>query len=152
MFYSKFQFSFFNEAIIKIFIYINDKKRNCCKNQHPRKNSQKRIINSFENVKKEELYFFENFEKEGNEKEIKNCEIYINDKIIDFSYYLTFIDIGEYIIKYKFKNIINSTHFMFFNCTSLLSLDLSNFITKNLTDMCYMFYNFNSLLSLDLSN
>ena len=41
---------------------------------------------------------------------------------------------------------------MFYNCTSLKSLNLSNFNTKNVTDMYRMFYNCSSLISLDLSN
>ena len=42
--------------------------------------------------------------------------------------------------------------FMFNNCTSLSSLDVSNFNTSNVTDMNYMFSNCNSLSSLDVSN
>ena len=34
---------------------------------------------------------------------------------------------------------------MFFECSSLISLDLSNFNTQNVTDMILMFYNCNSL-------
>ena len=42
--------------------------------------------------------------------------------------------------------------FMFYNCYSLTSLDLSNFNTANVTDMGTMFYNCYSLTSLDLSS
>ena len=41
---------------------------------------------------------------------------------------------------------------MFFNCSSLTSLDLSNFNTSNVTNMADMFYNCSSLTSLNLSN
>ena len=41
---------------------------------------------------------------------------------------------------------------MFISCSSLTSLDLSNFDTSNVTDMGYMFYECSSLTSLDLSN
>jgi len=41
---------------------------------------------------------------------------------------------------------------MFYNCSSLTSLDLSNFNTANVTYMSRMFYNCSSLTSLDLSN
>ena len=41
---------------------------------------------------------------------------------------------------------------MFSNCFSLISLNLSNFNTYNVTNMSYMFYNCNSLTSLNLSN
>ena len=41
---------------------------------------------------------------------------------------------------------------MFFNCTSLMSLDLSGFNTLNVTNMLSMIRNCSSLTSLDLSN
>ena len=41
---------------------------------------------------------------------------------------------------------------MFYDFNSLISLDLSNFNTKNVTNMSHMFFNCNSLKSLDLSN
>ena len=111
-----------NEIISEINITNND--------------SNERIINSFENAKREITYLnWENIETKENEEEIKNCEIYINDKKIDFTYYYTFKNKGKYIIKYKFKKLLNSTNFMFFNCKSLLSLDLSNFNTQNVTNM-----------------
>ena len=41
---------------------------------------------------------------------------------------------------------------MFYDCNSLISLDLSNFNTQNVTNMRRMFCECNSLISLDLSN
>ena len=41
---------------------------------------------------------------------------------------------------------------MFYDCTSLASLDLSNFNTANVTDMMYMFSGCSGLTSLDLSS
>ena len=41
---------------------------------------------------------------------------------------------------------------MFSSCPSLTTLDLSNFDTSNVTDMSYMFYDCSSLTTLDLSN
>ena len=41
---------------------------------------------------------------------------------------------------------------MFHGCSSLTSLDLSSFDTSNVTNMTWMFYNCNSLTSLDLSS
>ena len=43
-------------------------------------------------------------------------------------------------------------YYMFYNCQSLTSLDVSNWDTSNVTDMTSMFYECNSLTSLDLSN
>ena len=41
---------------------------------------------------------------------------------------------------------------MFYNCSGLASLDLSTFNTSEVTSMSYMFYGCRSLTSLDLSN
>lgn len=41
---------------------------------------------------------------------------------------------------------------MFYNCSSLTSLDLSSFNTKNVTDMSYMFWDCYDLTSLDISS
>ena len=42
--------------------------------------------------------------------------------------------------------------YMFFGCSSLTSLNLSNFNINNVNNMSYMFYNCTSLISLNLSN
>ena len=78
---------------------------------------------------------------EENEEEINEWEIFINDNKIDFTYYYYFKNKGKYKIKYKFKNFIKSTNYMFYNCSSLISLDLSNFNTQNVTNMMLMFCN-----------
>ncbi len=49
------------------------------------------------------------------------------------------------------KNV-TSMNYMFSGCSSLTSLDLSNFDTKNVTSMYYMFSGCSSLTSLDLSS
>ena len=41
---------------------------------------------------------------------------------------------------------------MFYNCSNLISLDLSHFNTSSVTDMEYMFYGCSNLISLDLSD
>ena len=128
-----------NEIISEINITNND--------------SNERIINSFENTKREIPYLnWKNIETKENEEEIKDCEIYINDKKIEFTYDYIFKKKGKYIIKYKFKKLLNSCSFMFCLCNKLLSIDLSNFNTQNVTNMRNMFYDCNSLICLDLSN
>ena len=112
-------------------------------------NYKQRIINSYENFKSENFLIVKGIE---NEKEIKESEIFINDKKINFTYYYNFPKEGNYTIKYVFKKLLTSTNFMFFLCNSLLSLDLSMFNTKNVTDMGYMFYRCSYLISIDLSN
>ena len=128
-----------NEIISEIYIKANNLKQ--------------RIINSFENTKREKTNWkWDNIEAKENENEIKDCEIYINDKKIDSIYYYKFEKKGKYKIKYKFKKLLNSTNFMFFNCKSLSSIDLSNFNIQNVTNMEYMFNGCKSLSSLDLSD
>ena len=110
-----------------------------------------RIINSYENVKNENPYDIDDESKE-NEKEIKNCDIYINNQKINFTYFYDFPKTGNYMVIYKFKNLLKVTNYLFYNCYTLTSLNLSNFNTQNVTNMRYMFYNCKSLTSLDLSN
>ena len=63
-----------------------------------------RIINSYENVKYEDK---NNYDKsKENEEEIKDSEIFINDKKINFTHYYKFPNAGKYIIKYKFKRLL----------------------------------------------
>ena len=87
-----------------------------------------------------------------NEKEIKECEIRINDKLIPFNYFYKFKNKGKYIIKYTFHNYLTKTNFMFYDCSSLININLSNFNTQNVTDMSGMFYNCSSLTNINLSN
>ena len=116
---------------------------------------KEKIINSYENIKREEPCGKGDknvIKVNKNEKEIKYCEIFINEKKIKFNYYYNFPDEGIYIIKYKFKKLIRFTNFIFYGCSSLTSLDLSNFNTENVTNMRYMFYGCSSLKLLNLSN
>ena len=41
---------------------------------------------------------------------------------------------------------------MFYGCSSLEDLNISNFNTNNVTNMSYMFYNCNHLKDLNLKN
>ena len=102
-------------------------------------NQDVRIINSYEQVDREDKFF--KYEKEyENEKEIKeNCEIRINNEIIPFSYFHKFNKKGKYKIKYTFKNNTKNTNFMFYKCSSLKEINLSNFNTNNVTNMSGMF-------------
>ena len=111
-------------------------------------NQNIRIINSYEQVNR-----VKKFNEFGNEIEIKdNCKLKINDKSIPFSYFHRFERKGIYEIKYTFLLNITKTDFMFYGCSSLTSVDLSNFITNNVTNMSHMFYECSSLIKIDLSN
>ena len=61
---------------------------------------------------------------------------------------LSTIDFGT---GFSTANVTNMGY-MFYNCQSLPSIDLSNFNTVNVTNMGYMFYNCRSLTSLNVSN
>jgi len=129
-------------------------------------NENIRLINSFEQaIKEREGNFYdirgsffgkieeEDYYKYGNEKEIKdNCQIEINNKKIDFSYFYKFKEKGKYIIKYIFLKNITKTDFMFCDCNFLTNLNLSNFNTQNVTNMSNMFFGCKSLLNLNLLN
>ena len=113
-------------------------------------NKNIRIINSYEERCRTNNYEIKNEFK--NEEEIKKCEISINGELIPFNYFHKFNTKGKYIIKYSFKNNIKSTCSMFYECSSLTKMDLSNFNTNNVTNMRCMFYGCSSLTKIDLSN
>ena len=76
----------------------------------------------------------------------------MNNKKINFCVRYNFNKIGKYEIKINCKReLINAKH-MFYECSSLTSLDLSNFNTNNVTSMYCMFSDCSSLTSLNLSN
>ena len=52
----------------------------------------------------------------------------------------------------KVTSKVTTMNSMFYNCTNLTSLDLSNFNTSKVTNMFCMFYNCKNLTSLDVSN
>ena len=112
------------------------------------------IINSFENMKREnKIKNKEDDWKYENEKEIKeSIEIKVDEKIIPFSYYYKFEKEGKYTIKYKFKNNLTKINHLFYECKSLINIDLSNFNTENVINMSSMFSNCISLTNLNLSN
>ena len=76
-------------------------------------------------------------------------ELNLNEQIIDFCFDYNFIKIRKIKLKNKYKIPLISMSYMFYNCSSLDSLNLSNFNTPNVTDMSYMFYNCSSLDSLN---
>ena len=83
----------------------------------------------------------------------ENCISKINDDQINlFSYSYKFQKKGKFKLEYTFENNIQNVAYMFYNCNSLIYVDLSNFNTKNVTNMSYMFYECNSLKKINLSN
>ena len=61
---------------------------------------------------------------------------------------LTTIEGIEYL---NTENVTNMSE-MFYNCSALTTLDVSNFDTKNVTNMSSMFYDCSALTTLDVSN
>ena len=91
------------------------------------------------------------FNEEGN---IYNeyFQLYLNNQKIDFCFFYQFPQKGEYELKIKFMKTLTDMSYMFFKCSFLTSLDLSNIYTNNVQYMGNMFSNCSSLISLDLSN
>ena len=125
--------------------------------------SEIRIINSYEEQVNNtilgslpsfasDLIFDSKYEEDlKNENEIKQCEIRINKELIPFEYIHKFRK-GKYIIKYSFKNNLKKINHMFFECKSLISIDLSNLNAHNIVDMSYLFSKCSSLKFINLSN
>ena len=79
-------------------------------------------------------------------------EVYINDirqNVVNHSYYF---NENDNLIELKWNNNINNTGYMFFECSDIIEIDLSNFDTSQVTDMSCMFDGCVSLTSLNLSN
>jgi len=81
-----------------------------------------------------------------------NTELYINDKKTKLSKFCKFSKEGIYHIKLKFKIEIKDCSYMFFECDNLTSIDLSSFITNNVTNMEAMFYGCYNLKNINFSS
>jgi surface protein len=116
-------------------------------------NTEAKIINSYENAVREGLKLENNSLDNNNEEKIKNCIIFINDdRLKTFEYVHKFPKKGEYIIKYIFRDSLNSTNYMFLKCKNIIELDLSHFNTNNVTNMSGMLQTCESLKKLNLTN
>jgi len=81
-----------------------------------------------------------------------NIDIYINNKKIKFNYKYESNEMGLIKVKYKFNKLLTSTSYIFCNCFSLQSIDLSSFNADNVTNMSDMFFGCSSLKSINLSS
>ena len=136
-------------------VYKIDFEEKCCNEEEIKQceieikseNQKERLINSLEQYYNENQEYVDEEWKEKylkeenyNEKEIKEkCKIKINDEIIPFSYFYEFKNIGKYKIIYLFNNNLTHCNCLFADCKSLISIDLSNFNTQNVTNMSGMF-------------
>ena len=109
------------------------------------------IISSYEAYQRSKGYY--NYSKSCcNEEEITKCEIEIDGIKIPFSYSYKFNTIGKHIIKYSFKKNLINMDYMFYNCSSLTSLNFSCLNTKNVASMFNIFHKCSSLSFINLSN
>ena len=94
--------------------------------------------------------------KEINKKIFeKNIDLYINDKKINFNYTYKINknnNIKEIKVKFKFNKKLTNMSWMFSQCSSLNSIDLSSFNTSNVTKMIRIFEKCSSLNSINLSS
>ena len=111
--------------------------------------SSTQIINCFENAFNED----NNLEGINNKKDIENnCELYLNDEKIQFSFRIAFKKKGINKIKMVFNTQLTNLNFMFHNCKSLKSIDFSNFDFSEVSDISYMFSYCQSLTSINFRN
>ena len=117
-------------------------------------NKNIRIINTYEEMlRTNEKERIKANNKYNNENEIKeNCEIKINGEIVDFTYFYHFNKEGIYKIQYKFKKNLTKINHIFYDCSYLSNIDLSNLITLNITETIYMFYGCKNLIKINLSS
>ena len=88
----------------------------------------------------------------GNNEEInKNCKFYLNNKRIN-NLCKKFPEYNQYILTIIFMKELKDMNLIFSECSSIISLNLSNFKTDNVENMSGMFFNCSSLTSLNLSN
>ena len=94
-----------------------------------------------------ESYWSDEMQKIHDETKnnLKYIDIYINEQKIQFKTEYTSNEQGEIRVKFIFHNLFTNTAFMFYECSSLKSIDLSSFNTTNVTNMNSMFYNCSSL-------
>ena len=106
------------------------------------------IINDYKEIGKTDYIL------EINKDEINSsiCDLYLNNERINFSYKYKFEKEGKYSLKILFKRSIKNMSFMLYECSSLNSLNLSNFNTNKVNNMSYMFCDCSSLTYLNLSD
>ena len=91
--------------------------------------------------------------KELNKKIFEeNIDIYVNGEKIKFDYNYKVNENKEIKVKFKFKKRLTNTNYMFMDCSSLYSINLSSFNTNNVTSMMNMFDSCHSLNSVNLSS
>ena len=79
-------------------------------------------------------------------------EIFINgNKTDSINNYYDFKEMDNYIELFWFNNIINCEN-MFYDCSSIVEMDLSNFLSSEVNSTEFMFYGCSSLTSINFTN
>ena len=116
-------------------------------------NKKEETINLLHDFNKDEEHFYDEEEKKIynlSKNYMKNfykkdIDIYINDKKIKFNTKYTSNKRGEIKVKFIFHLFLTNTAYMFYNCYSLESIDLSSFNTTKDKNMWSIFSDCSSL-------
>ena len=91
--------------------------------------------------------------KEINKKIFEEkMEVYINNKKIKFSYKYKPSGTKDINVIFKFKKSLTNMSYLFYECSSLYSIDLSSFSKNNTSDMSWMSAFCSSLNSINLTS
>ena len=101
-------------------------------------NKNIQIINCDANINKDEI--------------LHKCNIYLDDKKIDFTFEYNFKQPGKYIFTFEFVELLQYANKLFYKCSTLCNLDFRKFKTNCLKDMSDIFNGCNKLETLDLSS
>ena len=113
----------------------------------------KSIYNITKNNRFKETQIINHNEHTNNYSEIKqSCEIIIKKEKYKFKTKHEFYKEDVFILKFNFKNPLIDASRLFFFCSYLQSIDLSNFNTKKIENMESMFSMCISLVSINLTN
>ena len=82
----------------------------------------------------------------------ENCEMFIDNIKTPFEKYHIFDKEGIYTIKYVFAKKLTTCEKMFFGCKHIISIDLSQFNTEEVTDMSLMFLLCSNLENINFDN
>ena len=113
-------------------------------------------------MSKREVYFLDNtnyidnknFQKtHDNLKELNksNVKLYINEEEYEYNKFFFPKKCGMNIIKLVLDIKIEDCSYMFYNCRNIISIDLSSFDSRNVTNMSNMFSECYNLKNVDLS-
>ena len=94
-----------------------------------------------------------NYDEKIGKKELENiCNIYLDNKKIEFNLEYTFNKPRTYTFTFEFNELLTNANKLFYGCNCLISLNFSKFKSNYIKDLTDMFNGCSNLTSLDLSN